>query len=210
MNKKFNFKQIAFAAAVIASLVIIGYFFLNPKQDVKTGPTFSALDNKPPSEQPKDQQTNKTLPEVTKPQNQTDTASNPETKADETSKTDDAAIRILKSEVTSTAKFYPYKLGGTKMEVVAVKATDGTIRTAFNTCQVCYSSGRGYYVQSGEYLVCQNCGNRFHVNQVEKIKGGCNPIPIMEEDKQVTGDYIVIPEDYLASSKDYFSNWKKA
>lgn len=29
------------------------------------------------------------------------------------------------------------------------------IRTAFNTCQVCYSSGKGYYVQSGNVLVCQ-------------------------------------------------------
>ena len=45
------------------------------------------------------------------------------------------------------------------MEIVAVKALDGSIRTAFNTCQVCYNSGRGYYQQEGNELVCQNCGN---------------------------------------------------
>src|SRR5665647_3780741 len=63
--------------------------------------------------------------------------------------TDNTAIKILKSEVSSTAKFYPYKLDGTNMEIIAVKATDGTIRTALNTCQVCYDSGRGYYKQEG-------------------------------------------------------------
>ena len=119
-------------------------------------------------------------------------------------------IRIAKSEITSSARFYPYQLDGVKMEVLAVKATDGTVRTAFNTCQVCYSSGRGYYVQSGQYLVCQNCGNRFHVNQVEVVRGGCNPIPIAEEDKQDDGKYVVIAKDYMAGAKDYFSNWKKA
>jgi len=35
------------------------------------------------------------------------------------------------------------------MEVLAVKAPDGTIRTAMNTCKICYDSGAGYYVQEG-------------------------------------------------------------
>jgi hypothetical protein len=86
-------------------------------------------------------------------------------------------ITIVKSEVTEKAKFIPYKAGNTKMEVIALKAPDGSIRTAFNTCQVCYNSGRGYYVQEGDELVCQNCGNRFKSSQVELIKGGCNMCP---------------------------------
>lgn len=118
-------------------------------------------------------------------------------------------IKILKSEVTDTAKFYPYKIDGVTMEVLAIKASDGTIRTALNTCQICYDSGRGYYVQDGEYLVCQNCGNRFNKDQVEIIKGGCNPIPVLEDEKQDAGDYIIIPKDYMATQKDYFSNWQK-
>jgi len=40
------------------------------------------------------------------------------------------------------------------MEVLALKAKDRTIRTALNTCQVCYASGKGYYVQEGDVLVC--------------------------------------------------------
>lgn len=116
---------------------------------------------------------------------------------------------IPRSEVTSTAKFYPYEAGSTKMEVLAVKAPDGTIRTAFNTCQVCYNSGRGYYEQEGDELVCQNCGNRFKLSQVEKIKGGCNPVPILSEDKTDDGTNITISQDFLDQNKSLFGKWKK-
>ena len=55
--------------------------------------------------------------------------------------------------ISSTAQFYPVDVDGTQMEVLAVKAPDGTIRTAFNTCQVCYDSGRGYY-KAGRRCSC--------------------------------------------------------
>jgi uncharacterized membrane protein len=93
-------------------------------------------------------------------------------------------IVIKKSEITDLATFIPYQAGNVKMEVIAVKAPDGTVRTAFNTCQVCFDSGRGYYVQEGDELVCQNCGNRFNISKIEKQKNGCNPVPILEEDKK--------------------------
>jgi hypothetical protein len=118
-------------------------------------------------------------------------------------------LQILKSQVTSTAKFYPYSANGVKMEVIAVKASDGTVRTAFNTCQVCYDSGRGYYTQQGNELVCNNCGNRFWIDKVEKIKYGCNPIPILPENKKDDGKYITISKDFLVKYSDYFKNWKR-
>lgn len=117
-------------------------------------------------------------------------------------------LKILKSEVTETAKFYPYKSGDTYMEVLAVKASDGTIRTSFNTCQVCYTSGKGYYKQEGKELVCQNCGNRFSIDQIEKIRNGCNPIPILDEDKTDDGNNLVISKSYMSKNINYFSNWK--
>ena len=70
----------------------------------------------------------------------------------------DSDLTIQKSEITEKARFYPVEIDGTKLEVIAVRASDNTIRTAFNTCQVCYSSGRGFYKQEGNVLVCQNCG----------------------------------------------------
>lgn len=111
-------------------------------------------------------------------------------------------------EITETARFYPVEIDGTRLEVLAVKAPDGTIRTAFNTCQVCYDSGKGYYVQEGDELVCQNCQNRFHMSQVEITAGGCNPVPIFDADKTVTAESITISQNYLAQSKTLFGNWK--
>ena len=118
-------------------------------------------------------------------------------------------LQIPKKEITSTAKFYQYKLDGVLIEVLALRAPDGTVRTALNTCQVCYSSGRGYYVQQGDVLVCQNCRNRFKASQVELIKGGCNPVPITAELKTETADTITIGKWLFAEAKPLFVNWKK-
>lgn len=119
-----------------------------------------------------------------------------------------ADLTITKTDVSEKAEFYPYQAGDTKMELLAVKASDGTIRTAFNTCQVCFGSGRAYYVQEGNELVCQNCGNRFALDQVEIQRGGCNPVPIFEDNKEDTGDSIVISGDYLQQNQKLFTNWK--
>ncbi len=119
-----------------------------------------------------------------------------------------ADLVIPVSEITETATFYPLEIEGTKMEVLAVKAPDGTIRTAFNTCQVCYSSGKGYYKQDGDVLVCQNCGNRFSMNDVEVTKGGCNPVPITAEHKTVTDESITISYDFLNEARVIFANWR--
>jgi uncharacterized membrane protein len=120
----------------------------------------------------------------------------------------DTDLKIVKSEVTETAKFYPYKAGNVNMEVLAVKAKDGTIRTALNTCQVCYSSGKGYYVQKGDTLVCQNCGNVFNITQIEKAKDGCNPVPITATSKKDDGTNIIISKTFMTGKKDLFLKWK--
>lgn len=137
--------------------------------------------------------------------------SNKESKSEEASKSQAniiSGIEINKSEISDKAKFYPYESDGIKMEVLALKANDGTIRTAFNTCQVCYSSGRGYYIQEGNELVCQNCGNRFSIDMIGKTKGGCNPVPIPEKSKVDDGTKITIDKNFLDKNKAYFSHWK--
>lgn len=118
------------------------------------------------------------------------------------------SLVIPVSEVSETAKFYPVEVDGTEMEILAVRDSEGNIRTAFNTCQICYGSGRGYYVQQGDVLVCQNCGNRFTVEQVEIESGGCNPWPIFAENKTETEDSITISYDFLSESREIFDNWK--
>lgn len=118
------------------------------------------------------------------------------------------SLVIPTADITTDASFYPIEVDGTNMEVIAVKDSAGNIRTAFNTCQICYGSGRGYYVQSGNFLVCQNCGNRFSMDQVEIESGGCNPWPIFDKNKTVSADEISISYDFLAESERIFANWK--
>lgn len=122
----------------------------------------------------------------------------------------DAALEIPIDEVTEKAAFYPIEVDGTKMEVLAVKDSEGTVRTAFNTCQICYGSGRGYYEQNGNVLVCQNCGNQFTVDQVEIESGGCNPWPIFDENKTIEDNTIMISYDFLSKSKEIFASWKQS
>ncbi len=126
----------------------------------------------------------------------------------QTQEVKDADIVIPIADVTEEAKFYPAEIDGTKIEVIVVKAPDGTIRTAFNTCQVCYGSGYGYYEQDGDVLVCQNCGNRFPMDKVEVESGGCNPVPIFDENKTVDETNITIPLDFLKEATFIFANWK--
>ena len=118
-------------------------------------------------------------------------------------------LKIPKKEVTAIAKFYGYKVGNVQIEVLALRAPDGTIRTAFNTCQVCYGSGRGWYTQQGDFLVCNNCGNRFLARQVELIKGGCNPVPITRELKREDAEFIYIPKGIFEQAKPLFLKWKR-
>ncbi len=125
----------------------------------------------------------------------------------ETTVAKDSDIVIPVSNVTEEPTFYPAVIDGTDLEVIAVKASDGTIRTAFNTCQVCYNSGKGYYKQEGNQLVCQNCGNRFGMDDVEVTKGGCNPVPITSEYKTVDSETITISKDFLTQAMVIFENW---
>lgn len=124
--------------------------------------------------------------------------------------TEGESLTIQVADISETASFYPLTVDGTPMEVLAVKVADGTIRTAFNTCEICYDSGRGYYKQQGDLLVCQNCGNRFKTSQVEVQSRGCNPWPIFAKDKTVTEEAITISYDFLLESTKVFANWKRS
>jgi len=119
-------------------------------------------------------------------------------------------LKIPVSEVSETVQFYPITVDGTRMEVLAVKASDGTIRTAFNTCQVCNGSPKAYFIQNGREVQCQNCMQNFLLERIEVEQGGCNPIPIFAGDKTETAETIAIPYDTLKANAEWFpANWKQ-
>ena len=47
------------------------------------------------------------------------------------------------------------------------------------------------------------------MDQVGESSGGCNPWPILEEDKAETDSEIKISYEFLKESSDIFTNWKR-
>ena len=58
---------------------------------------------------------------------------------------------------------------------------------AFDACDVCFREKKGYD-QDGEFMVCNNCGMRFHSSRINEVQGGCNPSPLTRvfDDKTIT------------------------
>jgi uncharacterized membrane protein len=109
-------------------------------------------------------------------------------------------IKISLSDVTEKAEWYKYDSNGVEVRYFAVKASDGSIKTGFDECDVCYRSGKGFR-QEGDYMVCNNCGNRYPITGLgteNKNPGGCWPgfLP-----NSVQGDSVVIQKSDLEKNK---------
>ncbi|MCK7514560.1 MAG: DUF2318 domain-containing protein [Desulfobacterales bacterium] len=87
-----------------------------------------------------------------------------------------------------------------------IKSADGVIRAAFDACDVCWPAGKGY-AQDGEFMVCRNCGQRFHSTKVNEVKGGCNPAPL---ERRVENGMLLIRVSDILEGKGYFDFSGKA
>ena len=135
---------------------------------------------------------------------QKNSSNNTESKAINLEADESGNIVIDTTNIGSKASFYTYDADGTTIRLFAVKASDGTIRMAFNTCQVCNPSPKAYFVQSGKNFICQNCGNSFSTDNIGKERGGCNPIPITT-DERIDGDNtITLTKQFIEGYKDNF------
>ena len=108
----------------------------------------------------------------------------------------DSLVNVPLSDVTNKAKWYEYESEGKKIRFFLVKAGDGTIKTALDTCDVCYAQKKGYR-QEGNYMVCNNCGNRYPIDGLgtENMNpGGCWPgyLPSV-----VQGENVIIKKSDL-------------
>lgn len=86
-------------------------------------------------------------------------------------------IKISVYEISENAKWYESDSKGLTIRFFAVKADDGSIKTGFDACDVCYENKKGYR-QEGDYMVCNNCGNRYPIIGIgteNKNPGGCWP-----------------------------------
>ena len=117
-------------------------------------------------------------------------------------------VVITASELSTSATYYDYDADGTTVQVFAITGSDGSIRVALNTCQVCAGSTKAYFVQEGDVFVCQNCKNEFPAEVVGVEASGCNPIPVTSADYELDGGRIVIPASFLSAYASAFANWK--
>lgn len=99
------------------------------------------------------------------------------------------------------ARFYKFVDGGKEVAFFAVKASDGSVRTAFDACDSCYRSKKGYE-QQGDKMNCNNCNQKFAVNRLgPNATGGCNPGYLPH---QVNGGTISIKASDLKDGARYF------
>jgi uncharacterized membrane protein len=98
------------------------------------------------------------------------------------------------------ARHYTYMHGERPIEFFVVRSDDGTVRAAFNACDVCYWGRKGY-TQDGDVMVCNNCGQRFPMDRINVEQGGCNPAPL---NRTVNGDDLIIQVGDIVAGADYF------
>jgi len=104
------------------------------------------------------------------------------------------------------ARHFELKHEDLTIRYFVLKSSDGVIRAAFDACDVCWSSGKGYY-QDGDVMVCRNCGRQFASVLVNEVQGGCNPAPL---ERSLQGTKVVIRVQDILDGKRYFDFSGKA
>jgi len=125
----------------------------------------------------------------------------------------DLVIQI--SDIKEYIEFYPVEINGLQMEVMAVKAPDGSIRTAFNACHFCYQRNNdtkalGYFMQIPGPKLVSLCGSErvYTMDQIQVSSTACHPEPITAENKTITAQTLTITRDYFIKAKDMFAVMK--
>lgn len=111
----------------------------------------------------------------------------------------DGEVRIPVEKVTDgKAHHFVYKSDGKDIKFFVVKSRDGILRAAFDACDVCFPAKKGY-TQDGDYMICNNCGRRFHTSQVNVVEGGCNPAPLKRTENG--GNLVIKVADILPGAR---------
>ncbi len=116
-------------------------------------------------------------------------------------------VIIDSSKINGKATYYNYLIDDVTIQIFAVRANDNTIRVLFNTCGSCNPSPLSYFVQVGNYFECQNCKNRFHMDEIGlTLDFGCSPITILDENKKIEDNNIVISSEFIENYKSKFQS----
>lgn len=112
-----------------------------------------------------------------------------------------AVVLALSKLSDGKAHYYRFEDGGKEIAFFAVKAADGSYKAAFDACDACYRSKKGYE-QQGDKMNCKNCNQKFAIAKLgPNATGGCNPgyLP-----SKVSGANMTIKVDDIKGGAKYF------
>ena len=112
-------------------------------------------------------------------------------------------VRIDLADVSNgQAHYFSFDAPKGEIKFFVVKSVDGIMRAAFDACDVCYKSKKGYR-QQGDMMVCNNCNMEFRTDKINHVKGGCNPAPLS---RRIEGQQLVISSQDIISGAWYFGS----
>lgn len=116
----------------------------------------------------------------------------------------DIVVRI--EDISENALFYTYNTrNGITMQLIFVLAPNGEVRVGLNTSEDCKGEPNSYFIQGEGVFKCIHCGYVVANAEVGTGTNSAAPIPIKFREN---GDTVVIEEDDLLSSEDWFTNWE--
>ena len=116
-------------------------------------------------------------------------------------KAENGKVSIPLSQVSDgKAHHFSFEDQGVELKFFVVKSPDGVVRAAFDACDVCFREKKGYS-QDKDFMVCNNCGMRFHSSRINEVEGGCNPSPLA---RKIDADTLVIAASDLIAGKRFF------
>ena len=113
-------------------------------------------------------------------------------------------LHVPKNRLQNNLTYVDY--GGT--EELIFWNDGNAVRTAFDTCEECYSGGDIHFTLNNSTLTCSLCRTTLPVSTLGTAQwGGCQPVSIIPEIRSDTGAEIVIPAEVLAYARRMFSRW---
>lgn len=99
------------------------------------------------------------------------------------------------------AKFFEYKSSGSKaVRFFVMKSSDGVYSASVDACRRCFRDKKGYR-QDGDDVVCNKCGRRFLLTDMQAVASACSPNAIP---RKVEGNTILVAATDLEAQSVLF------
>ncbi len=111
-------------------------------------------------------------------------------------------VYLEMKDIGTSLTHYEYDYQGKTIKYFAVLDSSGDVKVAFDACEVCYNSHKGYS-QQGDAVVCNNCGLKFRIDDLgERNKNvGCWPSHLPHV---IDGSYVKISKADIESGARLF------